>query len=251
MATREKPIILFIHGSWHLPLHYRSLIDGLRGSGFTVLAPYLVTTGYSDSIDDKTHVDATYQIREYILPYLDQGHKVIVVSHSSGGIVAGQASVGLTLEERTAQGLKGGITNVVYIAGLIDAENARKRGPFPESWTDYKKRPMLEGPARTLLYNDVEESRVKEALQLLVWQSETTYAPERLHVASEVRAKKTYVVCKNDKMVPPEKQYQRAAEAGATVVELDCGHSPFLLEKETALLVDIITKAAEVVTASL
>ncbi|KAI1134978.1 Alpha/beta hydrolase fold-1 [Hypoxylon sp. FL0543] len=245
MATQAKPIILFIHGSWHLPLHYRALIDGLRSSGFTVLAPYLVTTGYSDSIDDKTHVDATNQVRGYISPYLDQGREVVVVSHSSGGIVAGQASVGLTLEDRKAQGLRGGISSVIYIAALTDPENARYRAPFPEGWTDHKKRPMPEPLAGALLYNDVEESRVQEALRLLVWQSETTFAPDRLHAQSEVRAAKIFVVCTRDKIVPPEKQYQRAADAGATVAELECGHSPFLRDRETAQLVDIILKAAE------
>ncbi|KAI0141161.1 alpha/beta-hydrolase [Hypoxylon sp. NC0597] len=251
MASREKPIILFLHGSWHLPLHYRSLIDGLRSNGFTVLAPNLVTTGYDDSIDDKTHIDSTYQVRQYILPYLDQGCKVVVASHSSGGIMAGQASVGLTLEDRTAQGLKGGIIAVVYIAGLIDPENLRNQPPFPGRWTDHKKRPIPEGPARELLYNGIEEPRLREALQMLVWESESAYAPERLHAASDVRALKIYVVCTRDRIVPPEQQYQWAALAGATVVEFECGHSPFLLEKETALLVDIITKAAGSVNTSL
>lgn len=61
---------------------------------------------------------------------------------------------------------------------------------------------------------------------------------------SEVQAVKKYVVCTKDKIVAPEKQYQRAAAAGAEVAELDCGHSPFLLEKETGMLMDIIEGVA-------
>lgn len=97
-----------------------------------------------------------------------------------------------------------------------------------------------------LLYDDVEESRQKSALQMLHLQSEATYDPDRSQTASDVRALKIYVVCTKDKIVPPEKQYQRVAAAGATAVELDCGHSPFLLDKETEVLVDVITKAAKV-----
>ncbi|KAI1099153.1 alpha/beta-hydrolase [Jackrogersella minutella] len=247
MATREKPIILLLHGAWHIPLHYRSLIDPLRSRGYTVLAPYLVTTGCDDSIDDKSHVDAAYQIREYLLPLLDQGRKILVVAHSFAGIVATGAAVGLTLEDRAAQGLKGGIIGVVYIASLVEPEHGRPDQPipFPAGWTDKKKRPMPDDLARMLMYHDVEDSRLNRALQMLVWQSETTYDTDKLHTAAEIRAPKTYVVCKQDQIVPPENQYKRAAAAGATLVEFDCAHSPFLLDKETGLLIDIITKAAE------
>ncbi|KAI1456549.1 alpha/beta-hydrolase [Annulohypoxylon moriforme] len=248
MTAQEKPTILLIHGAWHLPLHYSSLIDPLRSSGYTVLAPYLVTTGYDDSIDDKTHVDSTKQIREYLRPLLDQGRKIVVVAHSAGGIVATGATVGLTLEDRAAQGLQGGIISVVYIAALTDPKQGRPDAPipFPPGWTDYKKRPVPEDLARMLFFDDVEESRQKKALQMIVWQSEKMYDNDQLHAASDVRAPKTYVVCKTDKIVPPEGQYQRAAAAGATLVELDCAHSPFLLDKETEILVDVIIKATQV-----
>ncbi|KAI0889654.1 alpha/beta-hydrolase [Annulohypoxylon maeteangense] len=248
MASQEKPTILLLHGAWHLPLHYRSLIDPLRNSGYTVLAPYQVTTGYDDSIDDKTHIDATNQIREYLRPLLDQGRKIVVVAHSAGGIVATGAAVGLTLEDRAARGLQGGIISIVYIAALVEPQHGRPDEPipFPPGWTDFKKRPVPEDLARMLFYDDIEESRQKQALQMVVWQSEKSSDTDRLTTASDVRAHKTYVVCKKDKIVPPEKQYQRAAAAGATIVELNCAHSPFLLDKETEVLLDVITKATQV-----
>ncbi|KAI2472426.1 alpha/beta-hydrolase [Annulohypoxylon bovei var. microspora] len=249
MAAQEKPTILLLHGAWHIPLHYRSLIDPLRSSGYTVLAPQMVTTGCDDSIDDKTYIDATDQIREYLRPLLEQGRKIAVVAHSFAGIIATGAAAGLTLEDRAAQGLQGGIISIVYIASLIEPEHGRpdKPIPFPPGWTDYKKRPVPEEMARMFFYDDVEESRQKHALQMIVWQSESSYdTTERSIAASDIRAPKTYVVCKKDKIVPPEKQYERAAAAGATVVELDCAHSPFLHDKETEVLLDVITKATEV-----
>ncbi|KAI1760700.1 hypothetical protein GGR53DRAFT_65809 [Hypoxylon sp. FL1150] len=99
--------------------------------------------------------------------------------------------------------------------------------------------------ARAHLYQDVEPKRAEEALYLFVFQSAITYIPEALIEASEVRAAKTYVVGKNDKIVLPEKQNRRAKEAGARIVELGCSHSPFLLEKETAALMNIVIHAAE------
>lgn len=142
MGSQEKPTILFIHGAWHIPLHYRSLIDGLRKRGYTVLAPSLVTTGYDDSIDGKTHLDATSQVRELLVPYLDQDRKVVIAAHSYGGMVATQTAFGLTLKERAAQGLRGGVIGLVYIAALVAPEHGRPpsgtRIPFPEGWTDVR-----------------------------------------------------------------------------------------------------------------
>ncbi|KAI1780238.1 Alpha/beta hydrolase fold-1 [Hypoxylon cercidicola] len=246
MAEQEKPVILLIHGSWHIPLHYRYLIDGIRSRGYTVLAPSLVTTGYDDSIIGKTHLDAAAQTREFLLPYVDQGRTVVVIGHSYGGIVATQAVAGLTLEERSAQGLAGGVTSLIYISALIEPANSRfKPGtPYPFGWTDLKKWEMAGEFAKVHLFQDVEQQRAEEAIRQLVFQSAVACDPEALNSASEVRAAKTYVVCKKDQIVSPEDQYKRAKAAGAQVIELECGHSPFLLEKETAVLVDIVIKAA-------
>ncbi|KAI0385983.1 alpha/beta-hydrolase [Hypomontagnella monticulosa] len=248
MASQEKPIILLLHGAWHIPLHYRSLIDGLRKRGYTVLAPALVTTGYDDSINGKTHLDATSQARKLLAPYLDQGRKAVIAAHSFGGMVATQTAFGLSLKDRAAQGLEGGIVGVVYIAALVSPDSVRppsgEKNPFPEGWTDETKRPMPEGLARELLYDDVDQARLDEALQMLVYQSEASMDPEPTNTATDIQAVKKYVVCTKDKIAPPKKQYEWAAAADAEVAELDCGHSPFLLEKETGMLVDIIEGVA-------
>lgn len=141
MTTEEKPTILLIHGSWHTPLHYRHLIDALRARGHPVLAPVLPTTGHDDSIDGKTFLDAASQVRGLLVPYLDQDRKVVIVAHSFGGIVTAHIVAGLSLEERSAQGLKGGVTSIVYIAAQLSPENLRfKPGNAPPffEWIDVR-----------------------------------------------------------------------------------------------------------------
>ena len=90
----------------------------------------------------------------------------------------------------------------------------------------------------------VDQARLDEALQMLVYQSEASMDPEPTNTATDIQALKKYVVCTKDKIAPPKKQYEWAAAADAEVAELDCGHSPFLLEKETGMLVDIIEGVA-------
>lgn len=52
-------------------------------------------------------------------------------------------------------------------------------------------------------------------------------------------------MCTNDKIVELESQHKLAEIAGATVVELESGHSPFLVKKAIEPLVDIITKGSQ------
>ncbi|KAI1470148.1 uncharacterized protein F4812DRAFT_421647 [Daldinia caldariorum] len=48
-----------------------------------------------------------------------------------------------------------------------------------------------------------------------------------------------------DKSLPiPRGWTDRAESAGAIAVELECGQSPFLIDKETTTLVDIINKVS-------
>lgn len=64
------------------------------------------------------------------------------------------------------------------------------------------------------------------------------------HGTSEIAVPKIYFAAKNDLVVPYEGQKAMAQAASAQIIELECGHSPFLKETETALIVDVIEKAA-------
>lgn len=119
MTESEKPVILIVHGAWHRPLHYRALINQLKDQGCTVLAPPLASSGYDDSINIKSHLDDVHRIHEVLVPYIDQGREVVVVAHSYGGIPATEAAENLTVVERRAKGLQGGITSFIYIAALV------------------------------------------------------------------------------------------------------------------------------------
>lgn len=113
---KQKPVILLVHGAWHRPFHYRSLIDALNAKGFTVLVPPLASSGYDDSVDGKTYHDDVKRIHHVLLPVLDSGRTVIGVGHSYGGVPLTVAIQGNTIAERTAEGLKGGIRSAIYIS---------------------------------------------------------------------------------------------------------------------------------------
>jgi hypothetical protein len=111
-------VILIVHGAWHNVVHYRGLINVLKEQHYTVIAPPLATSGYDDSIDGKTIQDDADRIHKALLPYLNEGKTAIVVSHSYGAIPAIAATVGHSVAERSAKGLRGGIVALFYVAGI-------------------------------------------------------------------------------------------------------------------------------------
>lgn len=143
----KKPVILLVHGAWHAPGFYKPLITSLRGAGYTVVAPQLVTAGPDDSILGKSIPDDVRRCEEALAPYLscsssssspppssEEGptvaaaadREVVVVAHSYGGVPATQFCHGNTVAERKAKGLTGGVKGIVYLAAFALAEAGMK-----------------------------------------------------------------------------------------------------------------------------
>lgn len=58
-------------------------------------------------------------VREVIAGLVESGERVLLVMHSSGGIVGTDASTGLSISERQATGATGGIIHLVYLCAYL------------------------------------------------------------------------------------------------------------------------------------
>jgi pimeloyl-ACP methyl ester carboxylesterase len=252
MNHSEKPIILIAHGAWHRPWHYRNLINRLRSKGYTTLVPSLATSGYDDALILNSYPDDVRRLHEVLLPYLSQGRKAVIVAHSYGGVPATHAVETHTVAERAARGLQGGIVSVVYIASLpVIQKGVSLYEAGGNKWltlhfhdVDEFKLPLKRGPAADAFYNDLEESVKVEAAAALCDQSRRPFEEAIRYTMQDVMVPKTYVICKDDHVVPVQTQRLAALTGRARKMELDCGHSPFLKERELDVLVDVISKAA-------
>lgn len=119
------------------------LIPGLFGTGeryYSRLVPHLEATGFAiviaelPSLNPKEPDEVTAQkdvdhVREtYLLPLIGDKHNdLVIVAHSYGGVVAPAAAVGLSKNERVAQGLKGGVIGLILISGVITNEGQSLR----------------------------------------------------------------------------------------------------------------------------
>jgi pimeloyl-ACP methyl ester carboxylesterase len=116
----SKPVVIFLHGAWHRPLHYINLLTPLREQGYTVVAPALPTSGLdAASIRGRTVTqDDVRAVKEAMAAFLEAGRDIVVVCHSIGGLAGTDSVVGETVPERRARGLEGGVKAVVYLCAF-------------------------------------------------------------------------------------------------------------------------------------
>jgi len=103
---------------------------------------------------------------------------------------------------------------------------------------------VLNDKAQGIFYHDANPHDAEMAMASTVKQSAASFETKCTHSAAEVKASKTYIACRQDEALPIQGQIQLARAAYAKVVELECGHSPFLKTEESARVIDIIIDAA-------
>ncbi|KAH8888931.1 alpha/beta-hydrolase [Thozetella sp. PMI_491] len=250
----EKPVIVLAHGAWHTPLHYLGLLLSLRGQGYTVVAPPLPTTGFTEGLAKVGLEDGANALRSTMAPFLQDGREIVMVAHSHGGMVATDSVIGETVQERKLRGELGGVKAIVYIAAfappqaglsLIAAIGLEKESDHPDWWYPKDGVVLLGGKALNTLYGDVEDEVARIYYSGVAPQSFASFTEPCKHAASEIQAAKVYVACRADRAIPYEAQVAMAGEAGAETVHFDCGHSPFAKEDELAQLSSVIFRAAE------
>ncbi|KAJ1324117.1 alpha/beta fold hydrolase [Microdochium nivale] len=277
MEPSQKPVVLLIHGAWHSPGHYNLLIAGLRDAGCVVLVPTLTTLGWGDEVLGKSWPDDVAMLISILLPYFDQGREVVVVGHSYGGVSATQCCAGHTVPERAARGDKGGIKAVVFMTAWA-LPNASM--PYSEEAStlytpnhETSISTLTSDAARQFYAADLAQlfppeasgdginydkanairaiklAATSEALRGLLGQHILNGpANERLMSigAADIAVPKIYIVCTLDEAIKPELQRGMARSCGASMVEIDAGHSPFIVPRHVEKMVEVITAAARV-----
>lgn len=141
--TASLPTVFFVPGAWHKPWVFDDVRSILSARGYETDATALATAGSPDP--SVGLLDDAAKVRSELTKLIDSGKEVLVVAHSYGGIVASNAVKGLGIAERTANGLKGGIIMLVYLAAFIipantslvtAASDASSAGHGPPDWWD-------------------------------------------------------------------------------------------------------------------
>ncbi|ORY63002.1 Alpha/beta hydrolase fold-1 [Pseudomassariella vexata] len=239
--SSTKPIILLVHGAWHLPLCYDLLKEQLNHLGYEFICPALATLG-----DDKQ--GATWQsdvklIREVVIPLFDEGKEVVIVAHSYGGIPASAATQGLGIKERAAEGKTGGFRRLVYMAsgGIMVRGQDFLQGiggswlPFHNAAVPYTKNQLItvNEKAKPVLYNDLSEAEAETWFKTLVPHSQDAFETGCDFIMTDITIPKSYLITELDQGIPVSiQELITTIIPGFKVERIQTGHSPFLSKPE-------------------
>lgn len=81
-----------------------------------------------------TDVNATHAV---IDPILEEGKDVVVLSHSLGGLIAANAVEGRDIASRSAEGLQGGVIQLIYLAAFMAPAGYSLYNLMGNSWFDW------------------------------------------------------------------------------------------------------------------
>ncbi len=135
----SKPTFVLLHGAWHSPKCWNSLIGQLDKLGYPAIAPALPSSGSSPPTPDWSQDIQT--IRSTVSDLVAE-HDVVVVLHSFSGMTGGTALEGLDKQACEARGLKGGVIRLVYIVAFLVPEgfqhspHGTRDNMIPEMKTD-------------------------------------------------------------------------------------------------------------------
>lgn len=122
LLSTNNPAIVLVSGAWHQPSSYTSFTTALRDLGHEVHVPCLPSINGARPPNAGLEEDSVF-IRTCVENLVSAGREVLVLLHSYGGQVGTNAlSNGLGVTTRRAQGLTGGIVQLVYIAAFALTE---------------------------------------------------------------------------------------------------------------------------------
>lgn len=219
--TPSPPHIVLVHGAWHGEWAWELLLPHLAAAGLSATAVPLPSSGGDGDLA------ADVEVVRSVLDALDG--PAVLVGHSYGGIVISEAA------SETVQ-------HLVYVAAyllprgdsLLDALNHT----LP-SWilVDEPTGVSRVQDAAKRFFGDVAPEVTAAVLPRLTTQTLSSFRARQTR-AAWAQIPSTYVVCDQDRAVPPRSQIAMS-RAAANVDTLHSSHSPFL--SQPAKLAKILT----------
>jgi pimeloyl-ACP methyl ester carboxylesterase len=220
---------LLIHGSCHGAWCWRDVVPALRAHGHGVRAIDLPGHGDDTTPPDQVTLEAW---ADAILAAIET--PVVLVGHSMAGFAIAAAA------EKAPEK----IARLVFLCAYLPRDGVslvemRREAPYQplmhaiDKSADGKSFTIRDDCLQAVFYHDCPEDTLAFARARLCAQVIAPQATEiRLGAAFDSVAK-SYVVCADDRTIPPD--YQRQMSAGlarSDVVEMECSHSPFFADPE-------------------
>ena len=124
MPHTVKPVVLFVHGSWHSPAHFKPVTDLFQSKGYRTVCPCLPTFNPPKPTvalpDDAACIGS--ELKKLIE---DEQEDVIVAMHSYGGVVGTEAvKAEWGKQPRQLKAQRGGVLRLLYLCAFVLPPNA-------------------------------------------------------------------------------------------------------------------------------
>ncbi|KAF8205333.1 Alpha/Beta hydrolase protein [Mycena galopus ATCC 62051] len=254
-ATNAKPTIIIIPGSFSPLAMYDPVIAGLQAHGYTVHGVELETVGGRA----KGHAapagmyDDAAKVAALAARLADDGADVVLVAHSYGGVVAGEAAKGLARSVRAQEGKKGGIVRIVFVAAVVPREGETSTDALgsaaPVEYIGLEEGHLsITDPAKgaPIIFSDLPLA------EGVAWTAKfSTHSPvsfgQKVTYAAYKDIPISYVLCENDALITPAQQHKMIAglesEMGGKTVDLhpvQSGHGINVSQPGT--MVDVVRR---------
>ncbi|KAI5925865.1 Alpha/beta hydrolase fold-1 [Camillea tinctor] len=251
--SQPKPAIVIVTGAWHLPPSWDKVSSRLRAGGYAVRVPRLLSVCGPEPVDHTWRVDAAV-VRDAAMPFVAQGREVVLVGHSYGGVVAMVAAEGLTVADRAARGLKGGVKAILFVCALLMTERGVSTMEAKGGYADWMApgQPVFQGisysfpvvPGKEPFYNDLPPEEAEYWIGKLQRQSQRAMEEPLPICLKDINVSMTYLFCEADQSIPIEDQRRLVAGVPGMKTEwCSAAHSPFLSQPD--FTTDVIKKVAE------
>ena len=221
-----KPTVVLVHGAFATAASWDKVADILRKKGITVATVDNPLTSLADDVAATKAVLAR------------QTGPVVLVGHSWGGVVIGEA------------GDDPKVKSLVFVAafGLDKGESIQSvsaGSPPPagiQALRPDAKGNLLVDPAQfpTVFAGDVEASEAQKMATAQLATSPTIFAATSAVAAWHVKPS-YYIVSSNDQMIPPQAEAAFAQRMKATTITLPASHAVMVSEPDK--IADVIIQA--------
>ena len=248
----NEPAVVLVHGAWHTPEHYAEMEAALTDAGFLTVVPRLPTVN-GDKPPTTTLSDDVVTVREEATKLISQGHPLLVLCHSYGGMVVTDAfTPDMHLEARKKNGLPGGIVHLIYMCAFLpqngqslatiksaSGENLETVIDYDDHRSSFPKDPV------NMFYGELNPDAADMWTSKLITHSGEAHYAEITNTAWSYFPV-TYLYCEEDAAIPLAAQHSMVDAVVATgsqkvrTKSYKAAHSPFLSipDKVAALVKD-------------
>ncbi|KAI9147425.1 putative hydrolase R7 [Paramyrothecium foliicola] len=252
-TTQNPPVLVLVPGSFAPTKLYDVFTETLRSHGIESKVVDTPSVGIREDLGPQSMSDDVTEIVKVVSEVLDKGKKVVLMTHSYGGIPGTQSLQQLSRVSRESAGKQGGVEKIIYLTAIVPPVGMGNLDLFGSNLPDFLTidddymRVTPEGNA-PLTFSDLPSDKALEFAKQMAEHSTPSFK-EKLSYPGYNDVEVHYIVCEEDRLVLAEHQLgmieflKTSTGKAINVHRLQSGHAPVISQPENvAKIVSEITR---------